>query len=344
MIQTFEIYRIWYLYRDLTCETYAHNFREYPSIKNAREMHLIYQANRLGSHLLLTIPIASRRSIRRLATHNRLLQRLHNIVDEILLVLDTAANAHKIVKHTRCLALVLGNAHVRHRTRDLDERLDAAQRLCEREDLGGLAEALGRRVPALDAERQHATAHAVAVLLDCDGALRVRREAGVVDRDDVRGSFERGGNAGCVLGGFAGAQVQRLEASVREPAEGTAPMAFCRKERRSKSSGELKAAAPMTTSECPLMYFVTECTTMSAPWSSGFCTYGDMKVLSTTTMMPCWCAMDVTLRMSTRVRVGFDGDSIQMSLVLGRMSSAMSISMLGLNVTLTSCVSATFVK
>jgi hypothetical protein len=69
-----------------------------------------------------------------------------------------------------------------------------------------------------------------------------------------------------------------------------------------------------------------------------------MKVLSTTTMMPCWCAMDVTLRMSTRVRVGFDGDSIQMSLVLGRMSSAMSISMLGLNVTLTSCVSATFVK
>jgi hypothetical protein len=42
--------------------------------------------------------------------------------------------------------------------------------------------------------------------------------------------------------------------------------------------------------------------------------------------------------------VGFEGDSIQMSLVLGRMRSAMSISMLGLNVTLTSCVSATLVK
>jgi hypothetical protein len=25
-----KIYRIWYLYRDLKCETYAHNFREYP--------------------------------------------------------------------------------------------------------------------------------------------------------------------------------------------------------------------------------------------------------------------------------------------------------------------------
>jgi hypothetical protein len=60
--------------------------------------------------------------------------------------------------------------------------------------------------------------------------------------------------------------------------------------------------------------------------------------------MPCWWAMVATLRMSTRVRVGFEGDSIQISLVLGRISSAMSISMLGLKVTLTSCVRATLVK
>ena len=46
-------------------------------------------------------------------------------------------------------------------------------------------------------------------------------------------------------------------ASQQSKGEGTAPMAFWRNVRRSLSSGELKAAAPITTSECPLMYLVT---------------------------------------------------------------------------------------
>jgi hypothetical protein len=40
--------------------------------------------------------------------------------------------------------------------------------------------------------------------------------------------------------------------------------------------------APPTTSLCPLMYLVVECTTMSAPSASGCCSAGDRKVLSAT--------------------------------------------------------------
>ena len=55
--------------------------------------------------------------------------------------------------------------------------------------------------------------------------------------------------------------------------------------------------------------------------------------------------MVATFRMSTSVIVGFEGDSIQISLVaLGRMSSAMEISMLGEKVTATPCAAATLVK
>ncbi len=82
------------------------------------------------------------------------------------------------------------------------------------------------------------------------------------------------------------------------------------------------------------MYLVTEWITISAPWSRGFWTYGLRKVLSTTTMIPCWWATVATFRMSTRLSVGLLGLSIHMSFVSsGRMSSAMSTSMLGENVT-----------
>lgn len=67
-------------------------------------------------------------------------------------------------------------------------------------------------------------------------------------------------------------------------------------------------------------------------------------MLSTTTKMPCWWAIVATFLMSTSVRVGFDGDSIQISFVWGVMSSAMSSSMDMVKVTFTSWVAATFVK
>jgi hypothetical protein len=54
--------------------------------------------------------------------------------------------------------------------------------------------------------------------------------------------------------------------------------------------------------------------------------------------------MLATCLISTSVNVGFDGDSIQMSFVFGRMHSVISISIEGLKVTSTSWVDATLVK
>lgn len=158
------------------------------------------------------------RSVLDLRANNGLLKRLHDIGNKVNLVLDTAADAHKVVEDTGRLTLLLGDAAVGHGAGDFDKRLDATQRLGKGEDLGRLAEALGCLVAALDAEREHTTAHAVAVLLQRDGALSVRVQAGVVDADDVGRGLERSGNAGCVLGGLAGAQVQGLETTVGEPA------------------------------------------------------------------------------------------------------------------------------
>lgn len=83
---------------------------------------------------------------------------------------------------------------------------------------------------------------------------------------------------------------------------------------------------------------------MSAPRSSGFWMAGERKVLSTTTFTPCLCAIVATARMSTTIKVGLEGDSIQISFVSGRMSSSSSISIEGVNVTFTPWALATWVK
>ncbi len=151
-------------------------------------------------------------------SHHGFFQRLEHISAEILRVLDAAADADQIVPHARLLALRAGDPRVRHAARDFDQTLDPAEALGQGEDLRGLAEALGRGGPALDAEREHAAAHAVAVLLDRDRPLRVRRQAGVVDGQDVRRGGQRLGHDGRVARRFPGAQVQRFQATVREPA------------------------------------------------------------------------------------------------------------------------------
>jgi hypothetical protein len=92
---------------------------------------------------------------------------------------------------------------------------------------------------------------------------------------------------------------------------GTAPSDFCRNCNRSATVGSLVAAKPPTTSECPPRYFVVECTTMSAPSSSGRCRYGVAKVLSTTTIAPAACAASAAARMSITFRRGFVGVSSQ---------------------------------
>ena len=56
------------------------------------------------------------------------------------------------------------------------------------------------------------------MLLPRDGPVRVRRQAGVVDGDDVGRGDEGVRDGQPVVRGFARPQVERLEAAVREPA------------------------------------------------------------------------------------------------------------------------------
>ncbi len=102
---------------------------------------------------------------------------------------------------------------------------------------------------------------------------------------------------------------------------GTAPSDFCRKRSRSEIVGSLVAANPPTTSEWPPRYFVVECTEMSAPSSSGCWRYGVAKVLSTTTTAPTACAASATTAMSTTLRRGLVGVSIQTRRVRSSMCS-----------------------
>ncbi len=70
-------------------------------------------------------------------------------------------------------------------------------------------------------------------------------------------------------------------------------------------------------SECPARYFVTLCTTMSAPNSNGCWKTGVANVLSTTTSALRACASLLTAAMSVISKRGLVGDSIQTSRVFG---------------------------
>lgn len=105
-----------------------------------------------------------------------------------------------------------------HARGDLAKRLDTTQRLSQREDLGVLAEVVRGSLATLDTEAQHTTAHAVAVLLERDLAVRVGVDSGVVDGDNVGGGLEGESHGGGIGGRLTGAQVQGLQTTVGEPA------------------------------------------------------------------------------------------------------------------------------
>lgn len=151
-------------------------------------------------------------------TTDRLLERLQNVARQVCAIFNAAADADQVVKDAGGLPLLLGNTHVGHARRHLDQTLDAAKRLGQGEDFGVRAEALGGLLAALDAEGEHTTTHAVAVLLERDGVLRMRGQAGVVDGDDVGRCLERVCDGRGVGGRLPRAQVQRLETAVRQPA------------------------------------------------------------------------------------------------------------------------------
>ena len=103
--------------------------------------------------------------------------------------------------------------------------------------------------------------------------LRVRGQAGVMDRLDLRVLRQSLRQFGGVVKLLGQAQVQRV-------------------------ISRLVMMAPPVTSKCPLIYFVRLWTTMSTPWVSGVIMPG-VKVLSTMTLAPCLWAVSVIRSMST---------------------------------------------
>jgi hypothetical protein len=68
---------------------------------------------------------------------------------------------------------------------------------------------------------------------------------------------------------------------------------------------------------CPPMNLVAECTTMSAPWRSGWQRYGEAAVLSTMNGTPASRAMAPTAAMSIMLIAGLPSVSEKIALVFG---------------------------
>src|SRR5689334_17355280 len=90
---------------------------------------------------------------------------------------------------------------------------------------------------------------------------------------------------------------------------GVDPTVFRYSKKKLCFSGSLVITAPPTTSLCPEMYFVVECTTTSTPRSNGFCKYGDANVLSKTEINPSFFASEAIVAISTTRMLGFVGPS-----------------------------------
>jgi hypothetical protein len=72
---------------------------------------------------------------------------------------------------------------------------------------------------------------------------------------------------------------------------------------------------PITISECPPIYFVTELTLISIPNNKGDCRNGLLKVLSHTVIILCSFAILEIASKSIILRVGFIGVSSQINFV-----------------------------
>lgn len=148
-----------------------------------------------------------------LSRHKSLL----NVLEEILLVLNSDGESDEVIVDTGGLSGLDVNTSVGHGGGDLTERLDSAKRLGKSEDLGRLAELVGSLGSALDSERDHATTKTVSVLSLDKLPSGVGLETGVVDGLDEIGLLEELGNGLGVVGSGANSDVEGLDTSVGEP-------------------------------------------------------------------------------------------------------------------------------
>src|SRR5207244_5921535 len=117
-------------------------------------------------------------------------ERALEIAAQVALVLDADRQPDEAVGDAERGAPIGRDARVRHDRGVLDQRLDAAERLGEREDLAGAEEAARLVEPAAQDEADHAAE--ARRLRSRERMLRVRLQAGVDDLLDLRVRLEPG--------------------------------------------------------------------------------------------------------------------------------------------------------
>src|SRR5437868_2718054 len=144
-----------------------------------------------------------------------LIESMLQLGDQVLDVLDADRKADQSIADAEARAHVLRQRRMRHDRRVLDQALDAAEALGQREELAALEEALGCRQPTLENRRNHATV-ALVHLLRREQVLRMAREPGIDHALDLRMFCQPGGDVHGVAAMALHAQRQRLDAAQRE--------------------------------------------------------------------------------------------------------------------------------
>src|SRR5207302_7048945 len=172
---------------------------------------------RPGIAIMYRIPAAKSRPRTTSAVKNAmvLLERVFQLGEEVVNVLDADRQAHQALVDAELGAHVLGQRGVSHDRRVLDQALDAAEALGESEELAALEETPGALQPALKNGRHHAAVAAVHLPF-CKGVLGVACKAGIEDLFDFRMLFEPLRDLHRVLAMTFHPQCQRFDAAQGE--------------------------------------------------------------------------------------------------------------------------------
>lgn len=141
-----------------------------------------------------------------------------DIINQVLSIFDTNTQPNEVIENTALLPRLYGDSSVGHASWQLAKTLNPTEGFCKCEDFGFLAEPLGGATPTLDSERDHTTTHTLTVLQYGNLALRVRIEAGVVDRKNVwRGLKDSSDGSGILSCGLC-TEVKSLQTTMGKPA------------------------------------------------------------------------------------------------------------------------------
>ena len=265
------------------------------------------------------------------------------------------------------LALLLGrHLPVRGRGRMAGQRLGVAHIDQPLDQLERVVETLAGLEPALDAESQQRAGAAAEIFLR-QRVIGVVGKARVIDPGDAGIGAQKFGDAARVLDMALDAQRHGLDALQQQEgaSAATAPRRWCADRRcgsaryrrrrrnarcrpgrdrtrraslnigkalaRARFQGKrpLSTMAPPSVVPWPPMNLVSECTTMSAPYSIGRSRIGVATVLSTISGTPCACATAASASMSQMLPAGLPTLSQKTARVLSSISFSIAAGAVG---------------